>query len=55
MGSPPEGWIGARAEAFHKDAIEPLTPSIKETLDPLGRLADVLDRAIRDVSNSDGM
>jgi X-X-X-Leu-X-X-Gly heptad repeat protein len=50
-----EGWHDVRAKAFHKDAIEPLTPSIKETLDSLGRLAEVLDRAIRDVSNSDGM
>ncbi|MFM8735311.1 MAG: hypothetical protein ACKOC8_08975 [Pirellulales bacterium] len=50
-----EGWHDARAKAFHKDAIEPLTPSVKETLDALGRLAEVLDRAIRDVSDSDGV
>jgi X-X-X-Leu-X-X-Gly heptad repeat protein len=50
-----QDWHDVRAKAFHKDAIEPLTPSVKETLDALGRLAEVLDRAIRDVSDSDGM
>ena len=50
-----EGWHDVRAKAFQKDNIEPLTPSVKETLDALGRLAAVLDRAIRDVSDSDGM
>jgi uncharacterized protein YukE len=50
-----EGWHDARAKAFHKDAIEPLTPAVKETLDGLSRLAEVLDRAIRDVSDTDGM
>ena len=50
-----EGWQDVRAKAFQKDNIEPLTPSVKETLDALGRLAEVLDRAIRDVSDSDGM
>ncbi|MCE9630800.1 MAG: hypothetical protein K8S94_08835 [Planctomycetia bacterium] len=50
-----EGWHDVRAKAFQKDSIEPLTPSVKETLDALGRLAEVLDRAIRDVSDSDGM
>ena len=50
-----EGWHDVRAKAFQKDNIEPLTPSVKETLAALGRLAEVLDRAIRDVSDSDGM
>jgi hypothetical protein len=50
-----EGWHDVRSKSFHKEAIEPLTPSVKETLDSLGRLAEVLDRAIRDVSDSDGM
>ena len=50
-----EGWHDVRAKAFQKDNIEPLTPSVKETLDALGRLAEVLDRAISDVSDSDGM
>ena len=44
-----EGWHDVRAKAFHKDHIDPLTPSVKETL------AEVLDRAIRDVSDTDGM
>ena len=44
-----EGWHDVRAKAFHKDNIDPLTPSVKETLDALGRLAEVLDRAIRDL------
>lgn len=50
-----ESWHDVRSKSFHKEAIEPLTPSVKETLDSLGRLAEVLDRAIRDVSDSDGM
>lgn len=50
-----ESWHDVRAKAFHTDNIDPLTPSVKETLDALGRLAEVLDRAIRDVSDSDGM
>ncbi|MFM7185916.1 MAG: hypothetical protein ACKO4Z_14275 [Planctomycetota bacterium] len=48
-------WHDVRAKSFHKDHIDPLTPSVKETLDALSRLAEVLDRAIRDVSDSDGM
>lgn len=47
-------WNDSRAKAFHKDAVEPLLPAVKETLDSLGRLAEVLDRAIRDVSDHDG-
>ena len=50
-----EGWHDVRAKAFQKDNIDPLTPSVKETLDALSRLAEVLDRAIRDVSDTDGM
>ena len=50
-----ETWRDARCRAFHKEAIEPLTPAVKETLDGLGRLAEVLDRAIRDVSDTDGI
>ncbi len=49
-----ETWNDARAKAFHKEHVEPLLPSVKETLDALGRLAEVLDRAARDVSDSDG-
>jgi len=47
-------WHDARAKAFHEDHVEPLLPSVKETLDALGRLAEVLDRAARDVSDTDG-
>lgn len=50
-----EDWHDVRAKAFNKENVEPLTPSVKETLDALGRLAEVLDRAIRDVSDTDGM
>jgi uncharacterized protein YukE len=49
-----ETWHDARAKAFHKENVEPLRPSVKDTLDALGRLAEVLDRAARDVSDSDG-
>jgi X-X-X-Leu-X-X-Gly heptad repeat protein len=47
-------WHDARAKAFQKDNVEPLLPAVKETLDALGRLAEVLDRAARDVSEHDG-
>jgi hypothetical protein len=49
-----DGWHDVRAKAFQRDHIDPLTPRIKETLDALGRLAEVLDRAIRDVSDTQG-
>jgi hypothetical protein len=49
-----ETWHDVRAKAFHKENVEPLLPSVKETLDALGRLAEVFDRAARDVSDSDG-
>jgi uncharacterized protein YukE len=49
-----ETWHDARAKAFHKENVEPLLPNVKDTLDALGRLAEVLDRAARDVSDSDG-
>jgi hypothetical protein len=49
-----ETWPDARAKAFHKQNVEPLLPNVKDTLDALGRLAEVLDRAARDVSDSDG-
>lgn len=47
-------WHDIRAKAFQKDNVEPLLPAVKETLDALGRLAEVLDRAARDVSEHDG-
>lgn len=49
-----ETWHDGRAKAFHKDNVEPLLPNVKETLDALGRLAEVLDRACRDVGDADG-
>ena len=48
-----ETWGDSRARAFQKDNVEPLLPAVKETLDSLGRLAEVLDRAVRDVSEHD--
>jgi len=48
-----ETWNDGRAKAFQKESIEPLLPAVKETLDALGRLAEVLDRAMRDVSEHD--
>lgn len=48
-----ETWADSRARAFQKDNIEPLLPAVKETLDALGRLAEVFDRAARDVSEHD--
>jgi hypothetical protein len=47
-------WNDRTAKAFHKDAIEPLLPAVKETLEAVGRLAEVLSRAARDVSDHDG-
>ena len=49
-----ETWHDGRAKGFHKDNVEPLLPNVKDTLDALGRLAEVLDRAARDVGDSDG-
>jgi hypothetical protein len=47
-----ESWNDTTSKAFHKDHIEPLTPDVKETLEAVGRLAEVLSRAIRDVGDS---
>jgi hypothetical protein len=48
-----ETWDDATSRAFHKEHIEPLAPKVKETLEAIGRLAEVLARASRDVSDSD--
>jgi hypothetical protein len=48
-----ETWDDGTSRAFHKEHIEPLTPRVKETLEAIGRLAEVLARACRDVSDSD--
>lgn len=44
-------WDDATARAFHKEHIEPLAPRVKETLEAIGRLAEVLARATREVSD----
>ncbi|MEO1993631.1 MAG: hypothetical protein ABGW78_16975 [Pirellulales bacterium] len=45
-------WNDATRKAFHKAHIEPITPDVKQTLEAVGRLAEVLSRSIRDVSDS---
>lgn len=50
-----DAWHDGTAKAFHERSIEPLTPSVKETLESIGRLAEVLARAARDVSDQDGL
>jgi len=47
-----ETWDDATARAFYKEHIEPLPPRVKETLEAIGRLAEVLARASRDVSDT---
>jgi hypothetical protein len=46
-------WNDSTAKGFHKEHIDPLLPSVKETLESIGRLAEVLARAVRDVSDED--
>jgi len=47
-----ETWDDATSRAFHKEHIEPFSPRVKETLEAVGRLAEVLARASRDVSDT---
>jgi hypothetical protein len=47
-----ETWNDGTSKAFHKEHIEPLPPKVKETLEAIGRLAEVMARAARDVSDS---
>ena len=47
-----ETWDDATSRAFHKEHIEPLSPRVKETLEAVGRLAEVLARASRGVSDT---
>ena len=47
-----ETWDDATARKFHEENIVPLLPEVKQTLEAVGRLAEVLDRAERDVSDS---
>ena len=37
-----ESWNDGTSKAFHKEHLEPLPPSVKETLEAIGRLAEVL-------------
>ena len=45
-----ETWNDATSKAFHKEHIEPLLPDVKQTLEAVCRLAEVLARAARDVA-----
>ena len=45
-----ETWNDATSKAFHKEHIEPLLPDVKQTLEAVSRLAEVLARAARDVA-----
>jgi len=38
-------------DAFMKSVLFRLTPDVKQTLEAVGRLAEVLDRASRDVND----
>jgi hypothetical protein len=46
-----ETWNDGTSRQFHKEHLEPLSPDVKEMLESLGRLAEVLARAARDVSD----
>jgi hypothetical protein len=46
-----ETWNDSTAKKFQEDFLVPLTPDVKQTLEAIGRLAEVLDRAERDVSD----
>jgi hypothetical protein len=50
-----ETWDDATSRAFHKEHIEPLPPKVKQTLEAIGRMAEVLARASRDVSDTDDL
>jgi len=49
-----DSWHDATAKTFHKDHIEPLMPDVKQTLEAIGRLAEVLSRAARDIADEGG-
>lgn len=44
-------WSDATAKQFHEEHLVPLTPEVKQTLEAIGRLAEILDRAERDVGD----
>jgi hypothetical protein len=50
-----EAWNDSTSKVFHKDHIDPLLPAVKETLEAVGRLAEVLARAARDVSDDESL
>jgi hypothetical protein len=50
-----EAWNDGTSKKFHKDHIDPLLPAVKETLEAVGRLAEVLARAARDVSPDESL
>ncbi|RLS34564.1 MAG: hypothetical protein DWH79_04095 [Planctomycetota bacterium] len=47
-------WNDGTAKGFHKEHIEPIMPEVKTTLEAIGRLAEVLARAARDVADEGG-
>jgi len=53
-GAATDSWHDATAKAFHKEHIEPLMPEVKQTLEAIGRLAEVLSRAARDIADEGG-
>ena len=53
-GAASDSWHDATAKTFHKDHIEPLMPDVKQTLEAIGRLAEVLSRAARDIADEGG-
>jgi len=46
-----DSWRDATSKSFHKDHLEPIMPEGKQTLEAIGRLAEVLSRAARDVAD----
>ncbi|MFM8578165.1 MAG: hypothetical protein ACKOCN_05120 [Planctomycetaceae bacterium] len=44
-------WDDATSRQFHEEHIETLHPDVKDMLEAVGRLAEVLHRAARDVSD----
>ena len=49
-----DAWNDTTAMTFHKDHLEPIMPDVKQTLEAIGRLAEVLSRAARDVADEGG-
>ena len=49
-----DAWNDSTAKTFHKDHLESIMPDVKQTLEAIGRLAEVLSRAARDVADEGG-